>query len=165
MSQQPRPSGAGRPGGPGQQPYRFPGVSEEELRQIIVAGDPVKLVEVAERVGKELAQPAGRRTHPDALATSQIRSIFGKVRELDMQLRAGASAEHDQLDEGIYRELHLLRPKLAYQAERAPGQGVRHLQQVLEPAIKLVERSRVRFQHFVDFFEAVLAYHKAYGGQ
>jgi CRISPR-associated protein Csm2 len=156
---------AGRQPGQGRPAYQFSGVSPEELRQIIVEGDPVRLVEVAERVGRELAQPEGRRTHPDALATSQIRSIFGKVRELDMQLRAAVAAEHDQLDDGIYRELHLLRPKLAYQAERAPGQGVRHLQQVLEPAIKLVERSRARFQRFVDFFEAILAYHKAYGGQ
>ncbi len=164
MSQWARPP-AGRPPGQGRAASPFSGVSPEELRQIIVEGDPVRLVEVAERVGRELAQPEGKRAHPDALATSQIRSIFGKVRELDMQLRAAAAAEHDQLDDGIYRELHLLRPKLAYQAERAPGNGVRHLQQVLEPAIRLVERSRARFQRFVDFFEAILAYHKAYGGQ
>lgn len=165
MNQQRAAAGSTRPSGQGRQTYQFPGVSAEKLRSVIVDGDPVTLVEVAERLGKELAQPEGRRNHPDALATSQIRSIFGKVRELDMQLRAAPGAEDDQLDEAIYRELHLLRPKLAYQAARAPGKGVQHLQQVVEPTIKLVERSRTRFQRFVDLFEAILAYHKAYGGQ
>jgi CRISPR-associated protein Csm2 len=124
---------------------------------VIVDGDPNVLVELAERIGKDLAQ--------EALATSQIRAIFGKVRELDMRLRAGHVPSNAELDETTYRELQLLRPKLAYQAARAPGRGVTNLRKVLDPAIQLVERDRARFQHFVDFFEAILAYHRAHGGQ
>lgn len=130
----------------------------------MVEGDPLTLVQVAERVGRDLARPGGNPRSPDALATSQIRSVFGKVRELDMHVRT-AAASVTELDQETYRELQLLRPKLAYQAARTNGKGVQWLKETLEPAILLVERDRERFQHFVDFFEAILAYHKAYGGQ
>jgi len=138
--------------------------TEEEIRRIVVEGDPLTLVQVAERVGRDLARPGDNPRSPDALATSQIRSVFGKVRELDMHVRT-ASAAVRELDQETYRELQLLRPKLAYQAARSTGRGVQWLEQTLDPAIQLVERDRQRFRHFVDFFEAILAYHKAYGGQ
>jgi CRISPR-associated protein Csm2 len=141
--------------------------TEEEIRRIVVEGDPLTLVQVAERVGRDLARLGGNWESPNALATSQIRSVFGKVRELDMHVRTAAAAV-TELDQETYRELQLLRPKLAYQAARATGRGVRGvewLKQTLDPAIQLVERDRQRFRHFVDFFEAILAYHKAYVGQ
>jgi len=148
--------GGGRP--------TFEPPTREEIQRIILEGDPLTLVQVAERVGRDLARPGGNRNSPDALATSQIRSVFGKVRELDMHVRTAATVV-TELDQETYRELQLLRPKLAYQAARASGRGVQWLKETLEPAIQLVERDRRRFQHFVDFFEAILAYHKAYGGQ
>jgi len=170
MSSTPHGVPAGRgPGKPsrsgGGQSWSFRPPSSEELQKVIVDGDPKVLVELAERIGKDLAQPEGKRNSPEALATSQIRAIFGKVRELDMRLRAGHVPSNAELDETTYRELQLLRPKLAYQAARAPGRGVTNLRKVLDPAIQLVERDRARFQHFVDFFEAILAYHRAHGGQ
>ena len=33
------------------------------------------------------------------------------------------------------------------------------------PAMRLVGKDHARFRNFVDFFEAILAYHKAAGGQ
>jgi CRISPR-associated protein Csm2 len=36
---------------------------------------------------------------------------------------------------------------------------------VLSDAIDLVGRDRERFGHFVEFFEAILAYHRFYGGK
>jgi len=148
--------GGGRPA--------FEPPTHEEIRRIVVEGDPLTLVQVAERVGRDLARPGGNPRSLDALATSQIRSVFGKVRELDMHVRTAAAAV-TELDQETYRELQLLRPKLAYQAARATGKGVQWLKETLDPAIQLVERDRQRFRHFVDFFEAILAYHKAYGGQ
>jgi CRISPR-associated protein Csm2 len=57
---------------------------------------------------------------------------------------------------------------MAYQAKRERGKGVQTLTDVLAEAIDLIdidqEEAREQFQHFVDFFEAVLAYHKAHGG-
>ena len=39
------------------------------------------------------------------------------------------------------------------------------LKQVLTQAIDLVGRDRARFTRFVEFFEAIMAYHKAAGGR
>lgn len=127
-----------------------PLVSDQELEQIM-AGDARKLVEVAERLGKDFARDRDR----DRLSTSQIRNVFGAVKRLQMK---------GQFDQQAARELILLKPKLAYQAGRH-GDTVKHLGQVLSKAIDRVESDPKRFENFVDFFEAILAYHKAYGGK
>jgi CRISPR-associated protein Csm2 len=54
---------------------------------------------------------------------------------------------------------------MAYQARRERGRGVEELSNVLTPAMRLVGKDHNRFRNFVDFFEAILAYHKAEGGQ
>lgn len=123
-----------------------PLASDQELEQIM-AGDARKLVEVAERLGKDFAR--------NGLSTSQIRNVFGAVKRLQMK---------GQFDQQAARELILLKPKLAYQAGRH-GDTVKHLGQVLSKAIDRVESDPKRFENFADFFEAILAYHKAYGGK
>jgi CRISPR-associated protein Csm2 len=77
------------------------------------------------------------------------------------------------------RRLILLKPKMAYRQRKERGQAVGSLVGVLDPALDLVVQAQPRpedaapgaannqddnFQRFVDFFEAILAYHKAYGG-
>jgi CRISPR-associated protein Csm2 len=99
------------------------------------------------------------------LSTSQIRNIFGTVRRIEMDW--GQQAEEQQWKRAA-RQLALLQPKLAYQAGRVQGkgkEGVQELANVLIPSIDLVGEDRARFQNFVDFFEAILAYHTAAGGQ
>jgi len=53
---------------------------------------------------------------------------------------------------------------MAYRARKERGQAVGQLVSVLSPAIDLVGDDRERFERFVEFFEAILAYHKAHGG-
>jgi CRISPR-associated protein Csm2 len=131
-------------------------MTRTNLRAIIVDGDAEATVQVAEKLGQDLARK---------LSTSQIRSIFGTVRRIEMtwpeEPEGGAE---EQEAEQARRELLLLKPKMAYQAKRERGRGVQTLVDVLTEAIDLVEGERQRFQHFVDFFEATLAYHKAHGG-
>ncbi len=131
-------------------------MTQIDLRKIIVDGDAEELVKQADTLGKQLVKP---------LTTSQIRNIFGTVRRIAMNWPENASEEQARR---AHRDLLLLKPKLAYQAKREgerKGRGVEMLRQVLDPAIDLVEGRRERFQNFVDFFEAILAYHKAYGGR
>jgi len=131
-------------------------VSEESLRAIIVDGDAEATVRVAEELGQSLARK---------LSTSQIRNIFGTVRRIEMTWPEEPEGTEEKKEaEQARRELLLLKPKMAYQAKRERGRGVQTLVDVLSEAIDLVEGERQRFQHFVDFFEAVLAYHKAHGG-
>ncbi|HIP87425.1 MAG TPA: type III-A CRISPR-associated protein Csm2 [Anaerolineales bacterium] len=136
------------------------GLSSQErsqLEAIIARGDAAQLVDWADALGKTLVQKN--------LTTSQIRNIFGAVRQVRMTW--------DQNPEGAYRQAVLLMPKLGYYAKRERGrgkQGLVELERVLVPALELVAKApekerKQRFKHFVDFFEAILAYHKKYGGR
>lgn len=124
------------------------------IKSIIVDGDVSELVTKAEQLGKKLAQ--------DRLSTSQMRNVFGRVRQIEMNW--------NQNPDGSYRQAILLKPKLAYFAKRDENMG--HLEDFLAPALDLVqeagqdpdERHR-RFLRFTEFFEAILAYHKKYGGR
>ena len=132
---------------------RFPEVSGKDLERIILKGDAQRLVELAENIGASLARQ---------LTTSQIRNVFGTVRQIEMNWGPRTT---EQQRRNAARQLLLLKPKLAYQARRERGKGVQQLADVLIPAIDLVGEDRDRFQNFVDFFEAILAYHTAAGGQ
>jgi len=101
------------------------------------------LVTTAEDLGKDLAR--------GKLTSSQIRNIYGSVKKMQMR----GFDEHQFL---------MLKPKLAYAAKRANNDSAQLLKNVLTQAIDLVENDPEKFERFVDFFEAILAYHKAHGG-
>lgn len=105
----------------------------------ILAGDSETLVDSAEKFGRHLAE--------NDMKTSQIRKIFGEVKKMQ---------GYDK------NALNLLRPKLAYTAGR--HKKVRDLQEVLDEAIKMID-DQSKFENFRNFFEAIVAYHKKYGGK
>ncbi|OQA39913.1 MAG: hypothetical protein BWY52_03006 [Chloroflexi bacterium ADurb.Bin325] len=133
----------------------MPAMDTQNLRQIIVDGNAKTLVEDAKTFGTEL-QKAG-------LTKSQIRGIFGTVRQIDAAWTDAGDAAQSM------RKVLLLKPRLAYQSARE--NKVRPLADVLSDAIDLVAQiqepieRRKRFGHFVDLFEAILAYHTAAGGR
>ncbi len=133
-----------------------------KLRTIITEpGGAETLVQEADRLGKELEQRG--------LSTSQIRAIFGEVRQIQAEWSMGDTQRAKAL-----RKLILLKPKMAYRAQRERNRNrnkaVNTLVKVLDPAVDLVVREKdpgkqdENFQRFVEFFEAILAYHKAHGG-
>ncbi|RIK43193.1 MAG: type III-A CRISPR-associated protein Csm2 [Chloroflexi bacterium] len=132
--------------------------ASQEIHTIITDADGAQtLVQYADRVGKQLKD--------SGLTTSQIRAVFGEVRQIQAQWQMG-----EQQQALARRRLTLLKPKMAYRARRERGRAVEMLVAELEPALDVViaesdaERQSVYFGHFVEFFEAILAYHKAYGG-
>jgi CRISPR-associated protein Csm2 len=139
-------------------------VPENEVKKIITQDASGELlVKTADQFGRELKDLN--------LSTSQIRSLFGEVRQIQgewavaRQKGAQAVAERQK----VLRRLILLKPKMEYRARRERGQAVRTLVDVLKPALDEVtkapaERQDEYFNRFVEFFEAILAYHKAYGG-
>jgi len=129
-------------------------LSPEEYRRIVVEGDAQLLTEKAETIGTKLARQL-------KLTTAQIRNVFGTVRQIEMNWGPRAT---EQQQRNAARQLILLKPKLVYQAKRGRGKGVQELANVLIPAIDLVGEERDRFQNFLDFFEAILAYHTAKSG-
>lgn len=98
------------------------------------------LVESAEKLGKHLAD--------QGMSTSQIRNLFFEIKNIDFAA------------DGPYK-LNIARAKLAYIAGKHERQ-VKDLQRVLDEAIKKVGTSQVRFRRFLDFFEAIVAYHRSY---
>ncbi len=128
-------------------------LSDQDIKAIIEDGNNQKLVAGANTVGTNLARQ---------LTTSQIRGIFGSVRRIELDWQDAANAERVRRAQ---REFALLQPRMAYQARKERGRGVEELRQVLDPAMRCVGTDYERFRNFVDFFEAILAYHKANGGQ
>jgi len=111
----------------------------------IIEGDTKALVKEAKQLGTQLKK--------NKLTTSQIRNVFGSIKKMEMR----GFKEN---------ELILLKPKLAYAASR-PGaeRGTSDLREVLSTAIDFVGNNETYFENFCDFFEAILAYHRAAGGK
>jgi CRISPR-associated protein Csm2 len=114
-----------------------------------------------DKSGKELvafAHDAAKKLVAQNLSRTQIRTIFTEVRQIESRWPS---------PEALHR-LHMLKPKLAYQAARTPT--AEYLKQVLSDAIDKVsdakpDEQNERFQRFVALFEAILAYHRAEGGK
>lgn len=132
--------------------YPFPNIKAEQLDTIILKAEGAEvLIKCAEEIGRSLARPLKGRE----LTTNQIRAIFGEVRRIEGDWKINAQRAG--------RNLILLIPKMEYRA-RKEGGNVRNLVSVLSPAIAKVKGDEQNFNRFVEFFEAILAYHRAYGG-
>ena len=140
-------------------------VSPETLRQIITEQTPEStavLISRAEAIGNQLAE--------GKITTSQIRNIFGTVRMIEQDVKM--LTDKESLPIQVQRSLQMLRPKLAYQYGRVQGRdddakkvAMGALTKILSDAISLVGSSVPNFRNFMDFFEAILAYHRRFGGR
>ncbi|MGB3619166.1 MAG: type III-A CRISPR-associated protein Csm2 [Catalinimonas sp.] len=107
-----------------------------------------------DRDGIDYADKLGEYLKNEGFTTSQIRNVFGEVRRIQMK----GYAENKTA-------FLLLRPKVAYAAKRAGKTGAEAFKTVLDLAHNQVTDDEKTFQNFCDFIEAILAYHKAYGGK
>ncbi len=131
-------------------------IPKETLQEIIEKNNAQTLVVEAEKLGKQLARN---------LTTSQIRVVYGTVKKVSQFWTSQSSPEDGK---SAYRQILLLKPKLAYQEGRASYQqkeAIQTLRSVVEQSIDLINEDVVKFKRFAEFFEAILAYHKAYGGK
>lgn len=93
------------------------------------------------------------------LSSSQIRNVYGELKRIQMK---GIKDEKTSF--------LLLKPKLAYAAARDNAKGLLPLKGVFNKAFEAVEisdltKAEKQFENFMDFMEAILAYHKSYGGK
>jgi len=130
----------------------------------------IQTIMTADETGERLVNYARHLAEPLAktLKTSQIRKIFTEVRKIE-----ALWFDQDRKVDAV-RRLNMLKPKMAYQAKRQEKDKVsplKPLTDVLTDAINLVtavndpEQMDVRFRRFVELFEAILAYHKAFGAK
>ena len=129
-------------------------VNDTEINTIIKDENGMQtLVKKSDEFAKELKA--------SGLTTSQIRALFGEVRQIEAEWKDQRAI--------AFRRLVLLQPKMAYRARS--GEAVKALVYVLDKALKLVvnanteDQQNTYFKHFVEFFEAILAYHKYHGGK
>lgn len=141
---------------------------QNEIENIIVQSDARTLVDTAQRIANEMIQRRGDRVDEgSSVSTSQIRNIFGTSKKIEMSLNPQNASE-------MYRKLILLKPKMAYangRFNKIVGRGTlkipgfKTLIDSLSHAIDLVDGDYERMKNFFNFFEAILAYHKAEGGK
>lgn len=118
----------------------------------------------ADWFGKELTT-GGEKLR---LSTSQIRNVFGEIKRIQLRV-AGESSKLN----ANKTDFLLLKPKIAYAAARAgkteENHGALKFKKIMTQAHNEVKLGTAgdlkRFENFCDFIEAILAYHKAYGGK
>ncbi|MCE7915022.1 MAG: type III-A CRISPR-associated protein Csm2 [Nitrosomonas sp. PRO4] len=121
-----------------------------EIKSFIQRDDTAKqMVNFAEKLAQDIFRD---------VSTSQIRNAYGTVKKLEMQ---------STFTDKSHRELLLLKPKLAYARGRANRKEVfKQLEDALGAGIDAVDvKQPETFKRFCNFFEAILAYHKANGGK
>ncbi|MBS1744805.1 MAG: type III-A CRISPR-associated protein Csm2 [Bacteroidetes bacterium] len=117
---------------------------------------------VTDGINKETiiyAEAMGKKLKDDGLTTSQIRNVFGEMRKIQLN--------------GFEEEMSsflLLRPKLAYAAKRQNAKGMDAFYELFCTAYDAIntedkKNSPKQFDQLLQVMEAVLAYHKYYGGQ
>ncbi len=99
-----------------------------------------------------------------SVPSSQIRKIFGTLRELELQLRSGHS------DSEWEAKLLMMKPRVAYLAGRHQSVRNAKLHLLVSSAVDLIVKApdsqqQKMFLNFVRLFEAILAYFKYYGGK
>jgi CRISPR-associated protein Csm2 len=117
------------------------------LRKIIVDGNADEHVKRAKELGIMLAEAK--------VSPTSIRNIFESVKKVQMY------AELKGI-EAASSKLILLKPKMEYAAVRAEKdeqKAIRDLVKELSTAIDLIGSDSNCFERFVEYFEAILAYH------
>lgn len=139
-------------------------VIKEQIDQVIVGGEAKVLVDTAQNIAKQMIvkKNNGRLDESRSVSTSQIRNIYGATKKIDMSLKQDNAQEK-------YSSLLLLKPKMAYANGRHNKnnsiRGFTTLVESLSYAIDQVDGDYKRMKNFFNFFEAILAYHKAEGGK
>jgi len=134
-------------------------MNKESVEKWIAQGPNPDLLKMTEQLGKDLG--AGKEDKKK-LSTSQIRQVFTKLKAIEAK---GYSQPNQRL------EFMMLKPFLAYAQGRDKGNSALELfKKTITWGIDAVlegkgEFEEQRFYHFCKLFEAVLAYHKAFGGK
>lgn len=145
-------------------------LQKDRVEQWINNGpDPESILEV-EIFGKYIARdlkrvkvPYKKRPIDESVSTSQIRQVFTKLKTIEAKGGIGTPTEKTQF--------LMLKPLVAYASGKHDKTGLKQLKKRLDWAIDEVmkadneDEQQTRFKHFCRLFEAILAYHRAYGGK
>lgn len=109
----------------------------------------------AEKFGENLASN-------NSFTSTQFRNIFSEVLRIKTLVAQ---------DDNWQRDFLLLKPRFVYAMARKGTKGSENFRKVIAPAMDEVlaveddAKKKERFKNFADFFEAILAFHRANGGK
>ena len=113
----------------------------------IKVGANEEMVSFAEKCGRELVE--------GKLTNSKIRSIFGEIKRIQ-------GTKDFELSKSSF---FLLKPKVAYAYGREPqNKGLKLFKEIFDGAHQYVTDDKT-YNNFCNLMEAILAYHRAFGGK
>jgi CRISPR-associated protein Csm2 len=132
---------------PGFAGEEIPRPSKDDYKsQWITSSADSTLVDYAEKAGRFMAKKG--------LTNSKIRSIYGEIKRIQM-------SEFEKEKSAFI----LLKPKVAYALGRdANNEGLKLFKEIFDLSSTDVTDQK-SYQNFCNFMEAILAYHKAFGGK
>lgn len=126
------------------------------------------IVRKAENVINLLKHPNRRGDLVITLKTNQIRKFLTAVNITANKVSIYRSKypQNKQLSDELADEIRYLQVKLVYQANRDKGVVKKFIKEAkLLTLIKDIGNSIVKFEKFYRYVEALVAYHKYYGGK
>lgn len=133
-------------------------MNKESVDKWVNQGPNPELLKMTEKFGETLVDGKDN----EKLSTSQIRQVFTKLKAIEAK---GFNQQSQKL------EFMMLKPFLAYaQGRDRKNPALKLFKETMTWGIDAVlegkdEFQSQRFNHFCKLFEAVLAYHKAFGGK
>ena len=136
------------------------------LAKWVTDGISIEMTKQAKEIADNLAKSGkksenGKERSVKPMSTNQLRKFFGEIKRIQA---SGFSA--DTVDDVI-----MLKPKLAYAVGRDKCESKIYLfYEEIGPALdkidcKDITEGEKHFKNFIKIFEAIVAYHKAAGGE
>ncbi len=123
----------------------------------ILIGADERMVLFADKAGEYMA-PKGDRDKQH-LSKSQIRNVFGEIKRIQLK---GYDTQEGR------SSFMLLKPKVAYAEGRNKTKGLSLFKRIFDDGWDIVTNNNatnIQYGNFCALLEAILAYHKAYGGK
>ncbi len=119
-------------------------------------------VERAENAIKELAKKKDKHGNPDMVTTTQIRNLLAMTADIYNEV---CISMEDNLNEDIRGRINYLKVRFLYEAGRQ-----RQVKDFVETSkivecIDEIKGTKKKFILFNKYMEALIAYHKFYGGK
>lgn len=97
-----------------------------------------------------------------SITTSQIRKFLSAVNKINNKIKY--QNDSDILSEDIVAEIAYMRVQFAYIVGKNNNDSLKKLHKELDKAIIEIKNSKSKFINFARYVEAIIAYHKFYGG-
>lgn len=125
------------------------------------------------KFGEDLGKYFSHRKY--GITTSQLRNAYGAIGQIKLKWEQEKMKKKEEQDYSkLESELVLLKPKIAYDVgrvirdEKDREEAYRYFKEILDKSIDGVKASSqkdIAFKNFFELTEAIVAYHKYYGGR